>query len=120
MLARKAGMSVVAISWDQSLKSEASPIPTTVRFHQELGLGAPPGIDFGPGMTLILYHMLDRVSTGGRASRLRIQACKPATRDAMLLTAMGSAVPAMGKTARGRSSVLMTPAGAREHGKESA
>src|ERR1043166_3625412 len=34
MVARKAGMTVVAISCDQSLNSEARPMPSTVRFSQ--------------------------------------------------------------------------------------
>lgn len=34
IVARNAGMTVVAISCDQSLKSDASPMPSTVRFSQ--------------------------------------------------------------------------------------
>ena len=43
IVARKPGSSVVAISCDQSLNSEASPTPSTVRFSQrkECLLGAP-------------------------------------------------------------------------------
>jgi len=40
IVARKAGMTAVAISCDQSLHSEASPMPSTVRFSQrEVGGG---------------------------------------------------------------------------------
>lgn len=35
IVARNAGRTVAVISCDQSLKSEASPIPSTVRFNQE-------------------------------------------------------------------------------------
>jgi hypothetical protein len=34
MVARNVGKSVVAVSCDQSLNSDASPTPTTVRFNQ--------------------------------------------------------------------------------------
>ena len=34
--ARNAGMSVVAISWDQSENRLASPMPSTVRFNQRM------------------------------------------------------------------------------------
>ena len=34
IIARKAGMTVVAISWDPSLNNDASPMPSTVRFSQ--------------------------------------------------------------------------------------
>jgi hypothetical protein len=34
IVAKNAGITVVAISCDQSLKSDASPIPSTVRFSQ--------------------------------------------------------------------------------------
>jgi hypothetical protein len=33
-VARKAGMTAVAVSWDQSLNNEANPTPNTVRLSQ--------------------------------------------------------------------------------------
>jgi hypothetical protein len=38
IVARNAGIKVVAISWDQSLNKLAKPMPTTVRLSQRAGL----------------------------------------------------------------------------------
>jgi hypothetical protein len=50
IVARNAGIKVVAISWDQSLNKLAKPMPTTVRLSQRTGLGETWFIESGSSM----------------------------------------------------------------------